>query len=181
MTTIVLPSSRSRCSTSQQLRDVVEVQAGRGLIEDIERAAGGALGELARQFHALGFAARQRGRVLPELQVGQAHVHQRLRACCATAGTFWKKRSASSTVISSTSWMFLPLVTDLQRLAVVALALADIAGHVDVRQKMHLDLDDAVALTGFAAPALDVEAETARLVAARTRFGYCREQFADRA
>ena len=53
----------------------------------------------------------------------------------------------------------LALVVDLQRLAVVALALADVAGHVDVGQEVHLDLDHAVALAGLAAPALDVEAE----------------------
>ncbi len=48
-------------------------------------------------------------------------------------------------------------VVHLQRLAVVALAVADIARHVHVGQKMHLDLDDAVTLARFAAPALDVE------------------------
>ena len=38
----------------------------------------------------------------------------------------------------------------LQGLAVVAPALADVALDIDVRQKVHLDLDDAVALTGLA-------------------------------
>ena len=74
----------------------------------------------------------------------------------------------------------LALVVDLQRLAVVALAVADVAGHVDVGQEVHLDLDHAVALAGLAAPALDVEAEAARAVAARARFRHLREQFADR-
>ena len=53
----------------------------------------------------------------------------------------------------------LALVVDLQRLAVVALALADLARHVDVGQEVHLDLQDAVALARLAAAALDVEAE----------------------
>src|SRR6185503_20374431 len=48
---------------------------------------------------------------------------------------------------------------DLERLAVVALALADVALDVDVRQEVHLDLDDAVALAGLAAASLDVERE----------------------
>jgi len=56
---------------------------------------------------------------------------------------------------------------NVQRLAVVALALADVAGDVNVGQKVHLDLDHAVALAGLAAAALDVEREAARLVAAR--------------
>ena len=45
---------------------------------------------------------------------------------------------------------------------------------------MHLDLDDAVALAGLAAPALDVEAEAARLVAARLGLGQAGEPVADR-
>ena len=57
----------------------------------------------------------------------------------------------------------------LQRLAIVALALADVAGDVDVGQEVHLDLDDAVALAGLAAAALDVEREAAGLIAARLR------------
>jgi hypothetical protein len=58
---------------------------------------------------------------------------------------------------------------DLERLAIVALALADVAGDVDVGQEVHLDLDDAVALAGLAAAALDVEREAPRTVAARLR------------
>ena len=67
-----------------------------------------------------------------------------------------------------------------QRFAVVALALADVAGDVDVGQKVHLDLDDAVALAGLAAAALDVEREAAGLVAARLGFRQAGEPFADR-
>ena len=65
----------------------------------------------------------------------------------------------------------LALELHLQRLAVVALALADVAGDVDVGQEVHLDLDDAVALAGLAAAALDVEGEAPRLVAARLASG----------
>ena len=43
MTTTVLPASTKPCSTSSSLLDVVEVQAGRRLVEDIEGPAGGAL------------------------------------------------------------------------------------------------------------------------------------------
>src|SRR5678815_528647 len=73
----------------------------------------------------------------------------------------------------------LVLELDLQRLAVVALALAHVAGDVDVGKKVHLDLDDAVALAGLAAPALDVEGEAAWLVAARFRLRQAGEPFAD--
>src|SRR4029078_9290829 len=58
---------------------------------------------------------------------------------------------------------------DFERLAVVALALADIAGHVDIGQEVHLDLDEAVTLAGLAASTLDVEAEAPRVVTTRAR------------
>src|SRR5947199_1268995 len=61
----------------------------------------------------------------------------------------------------------LALEQHFQRLTIVTLALANVAGDVDIRQKVHLDLDDAVALAGLATAALDVEREPARLVAAR--------------
>src|SRR5581483_3331230 len=47
----------------------------------------------------------------------------------------------------------------------IALAVALLAGHVDVREEVHLDLDLAVAAAHLAAPALHVEREPARLVA----------------
>src|SRR5437899_5370673 len=45
---------------------------------------------------------------------------------------------------------------------------------------MHLDLDDAVALAGFAAPAFHVEGEAPRPVAALARHRHAREKLADR-
>ena len=60
-------------------------------------------------------------------------------------------------------------VIDFERFAVVAQAVTDIAGNIDIRQEVHFDLDHAVALTGLAAPALDVEGETPRPVTAFAR------------
>ncbi len=73
----------------------------------------------------------------------------------------------------------LALELHLQRLAVVAGAVADVAGDVDVGQEVHLDLDQAVALARLAAAALDVEGEAAGLVAARLGLGQAGEPVAD--
>ncbi len=70
-------------------------------------------------------------------------------------------------------------IVHVERLAVVALALADVAGDVDVGQEVHLDLHEAVALARLAAPALDVEREAPGLVAAHPRLLRPREQRAD--
>src|SRR3546814_8346962 len=53
------------------------------------------------------------------------------------------------------------------------------SGDVDVRQEVHFDLQHAVALTGFAAAALHIEAEAAGLVSAGLAFGQAGEPVAD--
>ncbi len=57
------------------------------------------------------------------------------------------------------------LIFDFQRLPVVTCTLADLAGDVDIRQEVHLDLEDTVALAGLAAASPDVKAEPARAIA----------------
>ena len=49
--------------------------------------------------------------------------------------------------------MFFPFIFDLQRFPVIALAAADLTRHIDIRQEMHLDLDDTVAGARLTAPA----------------------------
>src|SRR5205807_6820048 len=58
------------------------------------------------------------------------------------------------------------LESHVERVAVVALAVALLARDVDVRQEVHLDLDLTVAAADLAAAALDVEREASRLVPA---------------
>ena len=41
----------------QELADVLEVEAGGGLVEDVEGLAGGSAAEFLGELHALGFAA----------------------------------------------------------------------------------------------------------------------------
>ena len=70
----------------EQLADVVEVQAGGGLVEEVERAAGLPLGELAGELHALRFAAGERGGALAEVDVAEADVDERLQLLLDAAG-----------------------------------------------------------------------------------------------
>ena len=53
----------------------------------------------------------------------------------------------------------LPPIFHLESFPIVSLAFADFTGNVDIRQKMHLDFQDAIALTRFAASAFDVKRE----------------------
>jgi hypothetical protein len=59
-----------------------------------------------------------------------------------------------------------PFVVNFQGLAIIPAAIARFAGDVYRRQKMHFDFNQSVALALLASPALDVETETTRLIAA---------------
>src|SRR5690348_1808418 len=58
----------------QKQIDILEMESGGGLVEDIERAAGIALGKLQRKLDALGFPARKRGRGLTEADVTESDI-----------------------------------------------------------------------------------------------------------
>ncbi|AFL74418.1 hypothetical protein Thivi_2478 [Thiocystis violascens DSM 198] len=62
----------------EQMLDIVEVQSGRRLVQDIERASGVALGKLTAELDPLGLAAGKRGGALAEPHIGQADIHQGL-------------------------------------------------------------------------------------------------------
>src|SRR5690606_41995930 len=126
---------------------------------------------------ALGLAARQRGRRLAQLDVAQADVDQGLQLARDRRNVLEQLQRILDGHLEHVVDV-VALVEDLQRLAVVTLAAADIARHVYVRQEVHLDLDQAVALARLAAAAPHVEAEAPRRIAARARLRYLREQLA---
>ena len=162
----------------EQLLDVVEVEARGGLIEDVEGVAGIALRQFPGELDTLSLAAGEGGGRLPEADVGQAHIHQCLQFV-GDAGNGGEELVGVLHGHFQHLMDVLALVADFEGLPVVALALADVAGHIDIRQKVHLHLGDSIPLTGFAAPALDVEGETPGLVAPGAGFLGAGEQLAD--
>ena len=93
----------------EQLVHVGEVEAGRRLVQEVERLARRPPRELGRELDALRLAARERRRRLPEVDVAEADVVQRLELVADRSGTAAKNSTASATVISSTSAIDLPL------------------------------------------------------------------------
>ena len=91
----------------QQLLDIGEVQAGGRFVEDIQRLAGAALRQLARQRRC----ASPPESVVADWPRRMWDSPTSIRVCSlrASAGTASKNSRASSMVISSTSWMLLPL------------------------------------------------------------------------
>ena len=59
--------------------DIGEVEAGRRLVEQIQRAAGRPLDQLAGELDALGLAAGKRGRGLADFDVVEPHVVERFK------------------------------------------------------------------------------------------------------
>ena len=163
----------------EQFAHILEMQAGGRLVENVERLAGGAFGELLGKLDALGFAAGQLGRRLADLDIAQADAFQRFHLV-AHGGHGLEEVGAFLDRHVEHVGDRLALELDLQRLAIEAFAVTDITGHEDIRQEVHLDLHHAIALAGLTASTLHIEGETARLVAARLGFGQLGEPFADR-
>ena len=80
MTSSVCPASTSLRERGQQLRDVVEVQAGRRLVEDVEQPLAAERRQVRGDLDALRLAARQRRRRLAEPQVAEADLVEHLQA-----------------------------------------------------------------------------------------------------
>ncbi|MNE50429.1 hypothetical protein D3C80_1450020 [compost metagenome] len=143
------------------------MQTGGRFIQDVQRLTRPAFGQLTRKLHALRLTAGQRCRRLPQTNIGQPHVHQRLqltrqrRHCIKELTGFFDGHIQHFVDC-------LALVLNLQRFAVIAFASALIARHINIRQEVHFDFDHAVTLTGFTASAAHVKAETSRRIPART-------------
>ena len=137
------------------------------------------LREFLRELHALRLAAGERCRLLAHMHVVEADAGERLHLLADRRHRLEQLAGLLHRHVEHVGDRSFA-VLHLQRLAVVALALAHVAGDVDVGQEVHLDLDHAIAGAGLAAAALHVEGEAAGLVAARLRLGEPCEPFADR-
>ena len=167
-----------RLQHGEQLADIFKVQAGGRLVQHVDGAAVGALLQFGCKLHALRFTTGEGGCGLTQANVAQAHVHEGVQVarnrgergeelCGFFHGHFEHVGNG------------LALVVHFEGFAVVALAVAGFAGHVDVRQEVHFNLQGAVAGAVLAAAALDVEGESTRGVAAHFRFAGLCEQLAD--
>ena len=161
-----------------QFADVLEVQTGGRLVEDVDRPAVGPLLQLTGQLHALCLTAGQCRRRLTEPHVPQPDIDQRVEVAGDRGDRAEEFRGLADRHVEDLGDR-LPLVVDLQGLPVVPGTLADLAGDVDVRQEVHLDLQRAVTVAGLAASALDVETEPAGLVATDLGLGGLGEEVAD--
>ncbi len=144
---------------------VGEVEAGRGLVERVERSAGASLDQLPGELDSLGLAAGERRRRLADLDVVEPHVVQCLELVVDLRDVLEMGQGLLDVHFEDLGDRA-ALELDLEGLVVEAVAAADRAGNPNVGQEVHLQLGRAVAVAGLAPPAGHVEAEPPRLVAA---------------
>ena len=134
---------------------------------------------MRRNLDALRLAARQRRRRLAEPQITEADFVEHLQP----AQHLWRAAEERQRLAHGHVEHLrdrLVLVPHLEHLRLEAAAVALLARHEDVGEKLHLDAHFAFALTRLAAAAGHVEREVARGEAARLGVLGRREQLADR-
>ena len=144
--------------------DILKMQSCGRLIQDIDCLSGTALAEFCGKLDTLCFSSGKSGGGLTQTDIGKPYIIQGLdlspdrRYILKKCQCFF--HSHIQYIINA-----LALILHFQSLTIVAFALADFAGHIYIRKKMHLDLDDSVTAAGLAPSALDIKTETAFLVA----------------
>src|SRR3546814_1581035 len=71
----------------EEFADILEMEAGGGFVQYVERVAGGSTAEFLGQLHALGFAAGEGRCLLPDLDIAKADLRQIGRAHVCTPVT----------------------------------------------------------------------------------------------
>ena len=127
-----------------------------GFVEDVERSASGAFRQLFGELYPLRLASRKRGRLLTDLDISEADTPQRGELVAHRRYSGEEFASFLNGHRENVGDRF-ALERNFQRFTVVALAIADITGDINVRQEVHFDLDDTIALACLAAPAFDIE------------------------
>src|SRR5262249_5077884 len=143
---------------------VFEVKPRRRLVQNVDRPPGSSLRKLLRKLDPLRLAARERSRRLAKLDVPESHIHQRLKLALYLRNVLEQRQRFLNRSVQQIGDRT-TLVLHRKRLAVVPSAATHIAQHVDVREKIHLDAFQPVALTRLATAALHVEREAPWLVA----------------
>ncbi len=163
---------------AEQLSQIVEVQPGRRLVENVNRLAGRGASQFGRELQTLRLATRQRRRALPKRQVAEAHVIERLQEPPDLRHIDQMREGRADRHLQNLGDV-LALVAHLQRLALIAFPAAGLARHPHVRQEVHLVADLPEPFAIVASPAGPVEAESVDGVAADLAVGQTGEDLAD--
>ena len=171
-------SFRQSAEDLHQLVHIGKMQTGGRFIQNVDCPSGTPAGELRRQLDALCLAAGQLRRRLSQLDIAEADIIERLYLIMDGRHILKEGQRLLHRHIEHIVDIF-PLVPDLQRLPVIALSMADLAGNIYIGQEVHLNLDDAVAAARLTAAALHVEAEPPLCESSRPCIRRSREKIPD--
>ncbi len=167
-----MPGGEQLAKGLQQLRDVLEVQSGGGLVEQeqftVVRGAGDhgpGLREMSRQLEPLRLAARKSGHRLAELHILQANIRERRQSRGDLPGVLEElerfRHRHIQCVGDTCASAVRTFALDLQHLVAIAAAVAIGTAQIHVGEELHLDMLEAVTTAGRAATIARVEAERA--------------------
>ena len=162
----------------KQLTNIIEVEAGSGLIENIEGFACLATLKLACQLHTLSLTTRKRSGGLAQANIAQAHIVQSVELARQPRDLREETASLVNCHVQNVVHV-LASVRHFQRFAIVPFALAHLAVDVNIGQEMHLYFFLTIALARLAATARHVEREAAGCVATHLRLWRGSEQGTD--
>ena len=140
------------------------MQTGGRLVQNIQRLPGSTPCKLGGKLYPLCLSARKRGGGLPQADIAQPDVIQRLQFVFDLRNTVEENKRFFHRHFQHVRNV-LSLEMHLQRVPVIALSVAHVTGDVYVRQKVHFDLFHAVSLACFAPSAPDVEGKSAGFIA----------------
>ena len=149
------------------------------LVQNIQGFSRAAPCQLAGQLHTLCFTAGQLGRRLSQFDIAKAHFFQGFQMTVNGRNIPEELQRLTDAHIQYIENALI-LIFHFQSFPVVPASLADLARNIDIRQEMHLDLDNPVAAAGFAPAAFYIEAEAPLLIAPQLGFRKARKQIPDK-
>ena len=142
----------------KELGNIGSVQSCGGLVQNVDGSARCTLRKLGCQLDALRLTAGDGGGRLTDLDLSETDVIERLKLA-TDGGDAVKEAHALLYRHVQDLKDILAFILYFKGVAVVSLALANVAGDVNVGQEVHFDLFHAVALACLASAALDVKGE----------------------
>ncbi len=162
----------------QQPFDVREVESDRRFVEQKQCARFDVLCHRCGQFQPLRFAARHGSERLAQMEVIESDIGQRLQTPHGVR-LIGKKLECFVDRHPEDVMDGFAVPGDFQNLGAETGSVALRTGDVDVREKLHLDLLETLAITGRTTPIRHVEGELRRCVATQLRQGRLRKEIPD--
>lgn len=170
--------SRKSSENLGQLMDICKMKSCCRLVQNINGLSGTSFTQLGSKLDPLCFPSGKGGRRLAQTDIGKSHVVERLHLSADTRHIFKEGHRFFHChiqhVVNALSFIF-----HFQCFPVITLSVTDFTRYIDIRQEMHLNLQDSIPAARLTASSFYIETEPALLVASRLCIRRCRKQVTD--